>query len=512
MLQKGSNIMPAKPSPYPHVLHIANPFVTNNHFLTASPTPIDLPKFDDVRTLIPQPYWNNHERAIDMYWYVWELAFQNLANPTLENGFIAPYIDTAFNDCIFLWDSAMILMFTRYANEAFNFLGTLDNFYSKQHPDGFICREISFVDGSDQFYRSDPASTGPNILAWVEWEYFLQNGNKQRLHTVFAPLVAYHQWLRQNRTWRDGTYWTCGWASGMDNLPRVPGGADAHRIGHGHNIWADMNFQQMLSARLLMKMADVLGKQDDISDIAEEYDRLSQQVNQRLWNPATNFYLDLRADGSHSDVKTVGAYWALLAGNTIPNIDAFIAHLENTRTFNRPHRVPALSADHLAYHRDGQYWLGGVWAPTNYMVLRGLTEHGYDALAHAIARNHHDNVLQVYQATNTLWENYSPELAKPGDPAKSDFVGWTGLPATAILLEYIFGLRLQAQERMLLWDVRLTEAHGVKHYRFGQGGMLDLHCAQRTNTDVEPEIQTHSNQSITLVVRWQGGEKTISLP
>ena len=31
------------------------------------------------------------------------------------------------------------------------------------------------------------------------------------------------------------------------------------------------------------------------------------------------------------------------------------------------------------------------------------------------------------QSTGTVWENYSPDAATPGEPAKPDLVGWTGI-------------------------------------------------------------------------------------
>jgi hypothetical protein len=36
-----------------------------------------------------------------------------------------------------MWDSAFILLFARYGSRAFDFQRTLDNFYAKQHPDGY---------------------------------------------------------------------------------------------------------------------------------------------------------------------------------------------------------------------------------------------------------------------------------------------------------------------------------------------------------------------------------------
>ena len=47
------------------------------------------------------------------------------------------YIDTAYNGNIFMWDSAFITLFGQYGRKAFDFMGTLDNFYAKQHVDGF---------------------------------------------------------------------------------------------------------------------------------------------------------------------------------------------------------------------------------------------------------------------------------------------------------------------------------------------------------------------------------------
>ncbi len=64
-------------------------------------------------------------------------AFRNIKPAGTENGFVSNFIDTAFNNCLFMWDSAFILLFARYGSRAFDFQRTLDNFYAKQHPDGY---------------------------------------------------------------------------------------------------------------------------------------------------------------------------------------------------------------------------------------------------------------------------------------------------------------------------------------------------------------------------------------
>ena len=89
---------------------------------------------------------------------------------------------------------------------------------------------------------------------------------------------------------------------------------------------------------------------------------------------------------SYRQHKHIGAYWALLA-ECVPEsrLAAFVAHLENPAEFNRPHRIPALSADDPDFSGMGGYWCGGVWPPTNYMVLKGLGKTGNADLAHQIA-------------------------------------------------------------------------------------------------------------------------------
>jgi glycogen debranching enzyme len=410
-----------------------------------------------------------------------------------------------------MWDSAFAMQFGIYGSRAFHFQGTLDNLYCKQHPDGFICREIDEADGRDCFERHDPSSTGPNVLPWAEWAYYTQSGDRERLGRVFPALLAYSQWLRTYRTWLDGTYWSSGWGCGMDNMPRMePGYHPA--FSHGRMRWVDATLHAILSGCLLSRMAKILGREHSVEALQEETERLKKVVNELMWEEETAFYYDRYADDRLSTVKHIGAYWALLAGVVPPEaMERFIMHLDNPKEFNRPHRIPTLSRDHLAYDPTGGYWLGAVWAPTNYMVLKGLRANGFGALAHLIARNHLDHVVQVFEETDTVWENYAPETARPGSPAKPDFVGWTGLPGIAVLLEEVFGIQPDAGQHTIVWDVRLLDEHGVTQYPFGAKGLVDLKCYARSSALEKPMIEIRSNIPVKLKIHWAGGEGEVEI-
>ena len=141
--------------------YVKEPLVTENEYRVAKPETIVPKSFEEARQILPNPIWGGHDKELEMYWKAWEIAIGNIRAPQAGSGFVSSYLDTAYNGNIFMWDSSFILMFARYGTRFFPFQNTLNNFYAKQHPDGFICREIK-ADGADCFEHYDPVSTGPN--------------------------------------------------------------------------------------------------------------------------------------------------------------------------------------------------------------------------------------------------------------------------------------------------------------------------------------------------------------
>ena len=481
------------------------PLVAGNGFRLKQPNDQPLPIFAESMSRLPSPWWPNNPTAISAYWKAWELAFSNLRSVNPESKLIENYIDTAFNDCLFMWDSVFMLHFGRYGRRAFDFQKTLDNFYSRQHLDGFICREIR-SDGSDQWSRYDPASTGPSLLSWSEWESYLHVGDKERLARVFPALCAYHEWVRKERSWPDGTYWSTGLGCGMDNLRRLPPELNQER-DHGWLTWIDATAQACLDARCLAAMASVLDL--DGSVYASEAASLASFVEDHLWNEARSFYCDRDRNGRSSHVRHIGGFWALAAKiSSQERAREMATWLDDDPTFCRHHPVPSLAADEEGYRPDGGYWLGGVWAPTNYLVLRGLWNYGLDVEAHKIARLHHQRVVEIFSETGTFWENHAPDASKPGDPAKGDFVGWGGLPPITVLLEGVFGIR--PGEDRLIWDIRLCDEFGVDQYPVGLTNTVSLKCESRLSEHDEPIVTILTKEPISIELRWAGGARVVS--
>jgi hypothetical protein len=491
---------------------IPNKYVEQNAFLKKQPDTSAVPSFSSVKTLLPDLHWPANPEAVKCYWRIWELEFSYLRAVTKENRFVSHFIEPPFNQHIFMWDASFMTMFGRYGHRAFNYMGSLDNFYAKQHKDGYISREISIVDGSEQFEKFNVVSTGPNIMPWAEWEHYLNFGDKARLQEVFPVLVAYYQWYRTHRTWPDGSYFSSGWGCGMDNQPRLPAGQGFDpRFSNGFMSWIDINLQQILVGKILVEMASILHRQSDVVDIQTEIEALTMYVQKNMWDEQSAFFYDRFRDGSLNYVKSIAAFWSLIAG-VVPTEDAkrFISHLENPAEFARTHRVATLSADAPGFDPHGGYWNGAIWAPTNYMVLKGLTKYGNDSLAHEIALNHVNNVVEVFSRTGTFWENYAPDFI--AGTAMKDFVDWDGLIPINDMFEYVFGIRPNVQENTLMIDVRLTDEFGINRYPFGKSGVLNILCKKRKRKTDKPSISIQSNLPIEVIVKWSGGslEKQIS--
>lgn len=484
--------------------YVKNLFVAENPYRTMKREPLAPGSFREARKILPNPVWEGHEEEIEMYWQAWEIAVGNIRQPLEGSGFVSPYLDVAYNGNIFMWDDSFMMMFARYGYRFFPFQRTLDNFYAKQHPDGFICREIR-SDGSDCFERYDPTSTGPNLLPWAELLYFRQFGDMDRLHRVFPALCAYVRWWQLNRTWKDGTYWSSGWGTGMDNMPRVAG--DYNQIySNGHMTWLDTNLQQWLADWCLMQIGFYIERWQEIETLEDEMDFLSKYINAHMWDERTGFLYDVYRDGSKCATKGVGAFWALQTDVLDRDrLDRLVAHLDDTNEFARPHKVPSLSADHKKYNPEGRYWQGGVWPGTNYMIIDGLWRKGYREKAREIALNHYENVFEVWKKTGTFWEYYAPEGVGEGFMARKDFVGWTGLPPVAGFVEYVLGVKSDYIENRIEWTIGNLEAHGIERYPFGPEGVVDLSAARRSSPEAKPSIHVRTNVPFTLTVNWGDG-------
>ena len=184
-------------------------------------------------------------------------------------------------------------------------------------------------------------------------------------------------------------------------------------------------------------IAEAIGQTDEVARLKAFHSKLKTDINTLCWSEEDQFYYDL-GFGKQVVRRHIGTYWMLL-GELVPQerMESFLGYLSDPEEFYRLTPLPALSAADPDYVGWGDYWLGGVWAPTVYMVLKGLERIGKDELAQDLASKVYRSVATVFEATGTFWENYAPDLVAYGMPAKKDFCGWTALIPIAVYKEFI---------------------------------------------------------------------------
>lgn len=444
---------------------------------------------------VPVPILSGQPDWIDMYWKCWEIAFDHLRRPTGDSGFVSNYLDEAFSANIFQWDTLFMVMFARYNHHAFPAIQSLDNFYCKQHADGYICREISETTGEDFVFGGRRHTVNPPLFSWAEVESFKVTGDKSRLAQVLPALEEYAEWLETGRK-KQGTrhklFWNTGLGSGMDNTPRSGSG------------WTDMSCQMVIQYHKLAEICDQLDEQEKATRFRGRANEIAQHINCWMWSEKDGLYYDVDDEGRQIKWKTAACFWPLLAGvANSRQAGQLVEHLRDPASFWRQVVFPTLAADQEGYDPDGGYWKGGVWAPTNLAIIKGLEDCGYEAFAAESAERYLTALCAVFEKTGTLWENYAPDSYEPGDPARKDFVGWTGCGPIALLIENVLGLRCNGAENCLTWRVRRTDRHGVQNLHFGST-TVSVVCAERSSANDPAAITIETNNPFELRVILNG--------
>ncbi|MFY1633804.1 MGH1-like glycoside hydrolase domain-containing protein [Solwaraspora sp. WMMB335] len=142
-------------------------------------------------------------------------------------------------------------------------------------------------------------------------------------------------------------------------------------------------FNALLSAaeRALAAIATVIGV--DPGPHLARARRITQAIDERLWNPQTGMYhaLDVRT-GRLSPARCVsGLVPLILPDLPAPRAAALMAMAESAR-FGISAAMPVASYDRTADDFDPvRYWRGPVWININWLLCRGLRDHGRPAQA-----------------------------------------------------------------------------------------------------------------------------------
>lgn len=428
------------------------------------------------RSGIPVPVLESAPELVDLYWVAWELAWQHVVER--DGAPQSPYMDEGFDpETVWIWDTAFMSHFCKYAPDRFPGVESFDNFY-----------RVMFEGASSPLKIQHPDN--PPLLAWSELEYVQHTGDLDRVRRILAagylqghfaffdstPPGSRFAWSRVptalQRTPR-GYRWD-GVASGMDNTPRAAQQAEHGTVGN--ILWFDAAAQQALNALSIARLAELI---DDATTAATYHARHLELVAlvQDYWDPQDRFFHDRHDEDPHDfhRVRTPAAYWPLLAETADAEQAAALADaLIDPATFGGPVPWPSVARADPAFRPTGQYWRGGVWVPMAYVSARALADAGYQRHAteatFRLLRHMSQTYLEYEPAT--IWEAYATDRPAPSTGkddryiVRPDFCGWSALAPIAMLIEHVLGFRVDALTATVGWR-RPAGVSGITGLRCG---------------------------------------------
>ncbi len=360
-------------------------------------------------------------------------------------------------------ESIFSSFFLVYSNRIYAASNGLDALYAKQEADGAIRSLYDIDTGAPVLSPDNPEGISLPIFSWAEYNLYHKTANKKRVKEVMPVLQRYYAWIEARFKRPNGLFEVPLAATGMPNSPREEA---AYLV--------DFNAAMAVNALYMSAMGDILNDKDISFQYKRNYFSLKTRINNMMWNHDDGFYYDVDASERQLKVKTIGAYWPLLA--EIANeerAEALLARLTDPGCFGTDNPFPTLSADAEKYDKRGYGYRGAVLPHFTYMVIKGLEKYNQWELARDCAIRHLYFMLDSAHPNGdrhqTLWEAYQPQNeGKAVWPDKADwprpqYLGFAGLATVALMIENIIGLAVSLPRKTVDWIIPNLEIMGIEN-------------------------------------------------
>ena len=323
-------------------------------------------------------------------------------------------------------------------------------------------------------------------------------------------LQKYMTWLDESFKQENGLYAVPVSASSVTNAPRK----DAYYP-------LDFNACMAINASYMSALGDILNDKELSFIYKKMYFSIKTRINSLMWDNDTGFYYDLDKDGNKLSVKSIAAYWTMLA--EVPNADKadrLVEHLNDPNSFGTEHPFPTLSADDPHFSEDGMGYCGSVMPAFNFMVIKGLEKYGQYELARECAIRHLYFVLETLMPNEKnepgdLYEAYLPNkegrATCESDPkfARSRYVLTAGLSTIALMIENVIGLSISLPRKTVDWIIPNLEIMGIENLSLKRNLITILSNKSTRGWEIQMESEKLYYFTINIIDQKQ---KTLPIP
>lgn len=361
------------------------------------------------------------------------------------------------------FESIFSSFFLVYSNRNFDSCKNIDFFYSMQEENGAIRCCYDLKTKQPILTPDNPEGLGLPLFAWAEFNLYHKSANKRRIKEVMPYLQKYVNWIDENFKKENGLYAVPATVSTMFNSPRKD---CVYPI--------DFNACMAINASYMSALGDILNDKELSFQYKRMYFSIKTRINSLMWDSDTNFYYDLNANQEKLSVKTLAAYWTMLA--EVPNADKadfLVERLNDPNCFGTEHPFPTLSVDNPEFSEDGNGFCGSVYPAFNFMVIKGLEKYGQYELARECAIRHLYFVLEGLMPNENkepgdLWEAYLPnkegKAVMPGNEnfPRKRYLITAALSTIALMIENVIGLSISLPRKTVDWIIPNLEIMGIE--------------------------------------------------
>jgi len=319
------------------------------------------------------------------------------------------------------WDLYFENIYLSYYGISEFCFSNLNVFLDLQHENGFIPRSFGAKNyGAKEMFKPFIAQTV--LLGSLQKKDFSWAENQ------YPKLKKYiKRWFDYDTDGNGLMYWgefgtgeNGAYHSGMDNQ-------FSRCVGRSEGV--DLNSYLVRELKAMAVIATKLKRPEEANRFTQQAKELGNRINEILWDDKSGFYYDRNEEtGETTLVKSISGFaplWSKVASKEQADI-LVKKHLKNPEEFWTEYLVPTYAITEDDYYQGSKTgecnWRGSSWVPTNYMMVHGLKNYGYDSIAEEIAYKTFDMVLNENQVTREFFN------AETGDGyGLNPFFGWSTL-------------------------------------------------------------------------------------
>ena len=280
----------------------------------------------------------------------------------------------------------------------------------------------------------------PPVLAQALLRVCEESGDLEYLKGMLPKVRRYYEWLcRERETKGDGLIGVVSpYECGLDNSPAYDAELGLHQpgrlallwrnwlldwhnaiLGGGHNYRCLHNKNRFIMIEPFMNavyadgwdaiatMHDLLGQDEDTKSAIGFRDRTIEALNNECWDAKMGRWVYLRGTQRMPDnTLAVGSIFPLIIrGQDRAKVEEVVQrHLTNEDEFWTAYPVPSVAACEPMFDPEGEsaIWRGPVCLNLNWLLSRGLRQHGFDYIAEVIEMRSLDMAKRGFR------EFYSP--------------------------------------------------------------------------------------------------------